>query len=219
MRLRQVLLNFLGNAIKFSAQGRIEVRASRGRPGCQTVVLRLEVSDQGIGIGVEEQARLFRAFSQVDESSTRRYGGTGLGLVISRRIAELMGGDVGVAASPAKAAASGPPSDWARRRTWQGRCRRAGRGAGARPASRLCRPPRAGGGRRSAEPGSGHLPGGERRAGPATGRDRRRGGRARRARRLRCGADGRAHAADERARRHARDTQATPGKARSRSSP
>ena len=100
MRLRQVLLNFLGNAIKFSAQGRIEVRASAVDHDAETMVLRLEVSDQGIGIGVEEQALLFRAFTQVDESSTRRFGGTGLGLVISRRIAELMGGSVGVVSQP-----------------------------------------------------------------------------------------------------------------------
>ena len=100
MRLRQVLLNFLGNAIKFSAQGRIEVRASAVDHDAETMVLRLEVSDQGIGIGVEEQALLFRAFTQVDESSTRRFGGTGLGLVISRRIAELMGGGVGVVSQP-----------------------------------------------------------------------------------------------------------------------
>jgi signal transduction histidine kinase/ActR/RegA family two-component response regulator len=96
LRLRQVLLNFLSNAIKFSARGRIEVRASAVAQDATGVLLRIEVSDQGIGISAEQQALLFLAFSQVDDSSTRRYGGTGLGLVISRRIAQLMGGDAGV---------------------------------------------------------------------------------------------------------------------------
>jgi hypothetical protein len=96
LRLRQILLNFISNAVKFSQHGNIAVRTSVAEQDATGILLRIEVSDQGIGISQEQQARLFQAFSQVDESSTRRYGGTGLGLVISRRIAQLMGGDAGV---------------------------------------------------------------------------------------------------------------------------
>ncbi|MCX7166822.1 MAG: CHASE domain-containing protein [Rhodocyclales bacterium] len=96
MRLRQILLNFIGNAIKFSERGQITVRASAAEEDSLSVLLRIEISDQGIGISTEQQARLFRAFTQADGSMTRKYGGTGLGLIISRRIALLMGGDAGV---------------------------------------------------------------------------------------------------------------------------
>ena len=95
-RLRQILLNFVGNAIKFSAAGQIIVRAGIDDEDRQSVLLRIEVVDQGIGVSDEQQARLFQAFTQADESSTRRYGGTGLGLTICKRIALLMGGDAGV---------------------------------------------------------------------------------------------------------------------------
>ena len=95
-RLRQILLNFVGNAIKFSERGRICVRASVLETDNISVLLRLEVTDEGIGISAEQQARLFQTFTQADDSFSRRYGGTGLGLVISRRLARLMGGDVGV---------------------------------------------------------------------------------------------------------------------------
>ena len=95
-RLKQILLNFIGNAIKFSERGRITVRARIAEEDSQSLLLRIEVADQGIGISPEQQARLFQAFSQADDSSARKYGGTGLGLVISRRIALLMGGDTGV---------------------------------------------------------------------------------------------------------------------------
>ena len=100
LRLRQILLNFVSNAIKFSERGRVAVQASAVERDASGMLLRIEVSDQGIGISPEQQARLFQAFTQVDESSTRRYGGTGLGLVISRRIAQLMGGDAGVSSEP-----------------------------------------------------------------------------------------------------------------------
>jgi hypothetical protein len=95
-RLKQILLNFIGNAIKFSKEGQIIVRAAVAGEDQQGVMLRIEVIDHGIGISPGQQARLFRAFSQADDSMTRKYGGTGLGLIISKRIAELMGGDVGV---------------------------------------------------------------------------------------------------------------------------
>ncbi len=95
-RLRQILLNFTGNAIKFSERGEITVRASLAEEDSHSVLLKIEVTDQGIGINPEQQARLFHAFTQADGSMTRKYGGTGLGLIISRRIARLMGGDAGV---------------------------------------------------------------------------------------------------------------------------
>jgi CheY-like chemotaxis protein/anti-sigma regulatory factor (Ser/Thr protein kinase) len=95
-RLRQILINFIGNAIKFSERGQITVRASPVEEISRSVLLRIEVTDQGIGIGREQQTRLFHAFTQADGSMTRKYGGTGLGLVISKRIAQLMGGTVGV---------------------------------------------------------------------------------------------------------------------------
>ncbi|MBI5110059.1 MAG: CHASE domain-containing protein [Rhodocyclales bacterium] len=100
MRLRQILLNFLGNAVKFSERGLITVDVSAAGQEAENLMLRMEVSDQGIGISPEQQARLFSAFTQADESTTRRYGGTGLGLIISKRIAQLMGGDVGVSSQP-----------------------------------------------------------------------------------------------------------------------
>ena len=99
-RLKQMLINFIGNAIKFSGHGQIGVHASLVEQEASSVVLRLDVSDQGIGIAPEQRARLFHAFTQADDSMTRQYGGTGLGLIISKRIAMLMGGDVGVESSP-----------------------------------------------------------------------------------------------------------------------
>ena len=96
MRLRQILLNFTGNAIKFSERGQITVRATVAEEDSLSVLLKIEVADQGIGISTEQQARLFHAFAQADGSMNRKYGGTGLGLIISKRIALLMGGDAGV---------------------------------------------------------------------------------------------------------------------------
>jgi PAS domain S-box-containing protein len=95
-RLRQILINFVGNAIKFSERGQITVRAVITEQDSGSVLLRIEVKDQGIGISPETQARLFHAFTQADGSMTRKYGGTGLGLIISKRLALMMGGDVGV---------------------------------------------------------------------------------------------------------------------------
>lgn len=95
-RLEQILLNFLGNAIKFSQQGEIMIRARLEAEDENSVLVHFAVEDQGIGLTPEQQARLFQPFVQADDSTTREYGGTGLGLVISRRLALLMGGDVGV---------------------------------------------------------------------------------------------------------------------------
>ncbi len=101
-RLRQILLNFLGNACKFSDQGKITVRVSAVEQDGESVLARIEVEDQGLGISSEQQSMLFQAFTQVDGSMTRKYGGSGLGLVISKRLAKLMGGDVGVVSHEAR---------------------------------------------------------------------------------------------------------------------
>ena len=100
LRLGQILLNLTGNAVKFTAQGSITLRARISEESATDVQLRFEVEDTGIGIADEEQKRLFSAFEQADGSMTRKYGGTGLGLVISQRLARMMGGDVGVSSQP-----------------------------------------------------------------------------------------------------------------------
>ncbi|MDS4030805.1 MAG: PhnD/SsuA/transferrin family substrate-binding protein [Candidatus Contendobacter sp.] len=96
LRLGLILLNFVSNAIKFSERGQITLCVRLETEDEQSVLLRLEVADQGIGLTPEQQARLFQAFVQADDSTTRKYGGTGLGLVIAKRLANLMGGEVGV---------------------------------------------------------------------------------------------------------------------------
>jgi PAS domain S-box-containing protein len=100
LRLEQVLLNFTSNAIKFSEQGPIVVRAHAVRTLGADTLVRFEVRDRGIGIAADELPRLFAPFHQADPSTTRRYGGTGLGLVISKQLAELMGGEAGVDSVP-----------------------------------------------------------------------------------------------------------------------
>ena len=95
-RLGQILLNFTGNAVKFTDQGTVVVRVRVAGESAGDVVLCFEVQDSGIGISPEDLKRLFTAFEQADGSMTRKYGGTGLGLAISKRLAELMGGEVGV---------------------------------------------------------------------------------------------------------------------------
>jgi signal transduction histidine kinase/CheY-like chemotaxis protein len=96
LRLAQILLNLAGNAIKFTERGSITLRARLVEESPSDALLRIEVQDTGIGVSFEDQKRLFTAFEQVDGSMTRKYGGTGLGLAISKRLARLMGGDIGV---------------------------------------------------------------------------------------------------------------------------
>jgi len=102
VRLRQILVNLVGNAIKFTERGgvRIAVRCLRQPEGSPRV--EFVISDTGIGMTPEEVARLFEPFTQADTSATRRYGGTGLGLTISKRLAETLGGDIEVQSRPGK---------------------------------------------------------------------------------------------------------------------
>jgi two-component system sensor histidine kinase/response regulator len=99
-RIRQVLLNLASNAIKFTAEGEVVVRAQLEDTTAEGVVVRFEVSDTGVGIAEEDQQRLFDPFSQADSSTTRRYGGTGLGLAICRQLVSAMGGSLGVRSRP-----------------------------------------------------------------------------------------------------------------------
>ncbi len=102
LRLRQILNNFVSNALKFTARGSVTIRAeSMGREGDKERLL-FSVVDTGIGISAENQARLFQPFAQADSDTTRQYGGTGLGLTICRRLAGMMGGTIGMSSTPGK---------------------------------------------------------------------------------------------------------------------
>ncbi len=96
LRLRQILLNLVGNAIKFSSRGEVRIRVAADSSEHQPATLRFEVRDQGIGLTPRQIEKLFHPFSQGDEDTSRLYGGSGLGLWISRRLANLLGGDVAV---------------------------------------------------------------------------------------------------------------------------
>ncbi len=102
LRLRQIIVNLVGNAVKFSERGEILTELRLAQPAADDELCRLEfrVSDTGIGIPPERLAMLFNPFTQLDSSTTRRYGGTGLGLAISKRLVELMGGEIGVDSTP-----------------------------------------------------------------------------------------------------------------------
>ncbi|MGD9723893.1 MAG: response regulator [Pirellulales bacterium] len=99
-RFRQIVINLVNNAIKFTEQGEVVVRATLDRQSEEQTVVRLAVSDTGIGIPPERHGRLFHSFSQVDVSTTRKYGGTGLGLAITKTLVELMGGQIGFESRP-----------------------------------------------------------------------------------------------------------------------
>ncbi|HMT81112.1 MAG TPA: response regulator [Azonexus sp.] len=99
-RLTQALLNYASNAVKFTEQGAITLRVSAAEQGKSHFMLRFEVSDTGIGIEAKHLGMLFESFHQADGSMTRRFGGTGLGLTITRELARLMGGEVGVTSTP-----------------------------------------------------------------------------------------------------------------------
>ena len=99
-RIRQILLNFGANAVKFTSEGEVVIRVSVLHQNSERVALHFEVSDTGIGIAAEDQERLFSAFAQADSSTTRKFGGTGLGLAISRQLVELMGGRLGLRSAP-----------------------------------------------------------------------------------------------------------------------
>ncbi|ADJ28094.1 EAL domain-containing protein [Nitrosococcus watsonii] len=95
-RIRQILINLMGNAVKFTEQGEVSIEVRLLEKKAKKLVLHFEVRDTGIGIPLEFLARVFEAFSQADSSTTRKYGGTGLGLAICRQLVDLMGGDLGV---------------------------------------------------------------------------------------------------------------------------
>ncbi|MFP4349252.1 MAG: chemotaxis protein CheB [Desulfococcaceae bacterium] len=99
-RLRQVMINLTDNAIKFTKTGEVSVRAALVSENDQEITARFSVRDTGIGIPEDKQAGIFEHFSQVDASTTRHYGGTGLGLTISRQLAAMMGGDIGLKSEP-----------------------------------------------------------------------------------------------------------------------
>jgi signal transduction histidine kinase/CheY-like chemotaxis protein len=99
-RLQQALLNYATNAVKFTEQGTVTLHALKQKETADSVLVRFEVTDTGIGIEPDAMSRLFSTFEQADNSMTRKYGGTGLGLAITRRLAELMGGEAGVVSTP-----------------------------------------------------------------------------------------------------------------------
>jgi CheY-like chemotaxis protein len=101
-RLRQVLTNLVGNALKFTAKGEIVVEAQVASRDADAMAVHFSVRDTGIGISVEQQRKIFEPFVQADSSTTRRYGGTGLGLTVSMRLVEMMGGRVWVESEPGR---------------------------------------------------------------------------------------------------------------------
>jgi adenylate cyclase len=100
MRLKQILLNLLSNACKFTKEGEVALRVRKVADGRDWV--ELAVADTGIGLTAEQQAKLFQEFTQADSLTARRYGGTGLGLALTRKLARMMGGDVTVTSEPGK---------------------------------------------------------------------------------------------------------------------
>jgi CheY-like chemotaxis protein/HPt (histidine-containing phosphotransfer) domain-containing protein len=102
MRIRQILTNLMGNAIKFTQRGGVSVRVSKRNDTATQHELLFAVRDTGIGLAADAAARLFQPFTQADASVTRRYGGTGLGLTICKKLVDLMGGRIGVRSEPGR---------------------------------------------------------------------------------------------------------------------
>src|SRR5262249_44086392 len=100
MRLRQILLNLLSNAFKFTKQGEVKLRVKKIVDARNWI--EIAISDTGIGMSPEQQSKLFNEFTQVDSSTVRQYGGTGLGRALARKLGRMMGGDVTVASEPGK---------------------------------------------------------------------------------------------------------------------
>ena len=96
VRIRQILINLIGNAVKFTHSGEIAVECGPAAEEDDWLPLRFEVRDTGIGISPEARSRIFDSFSQADASTTRRFGGTGLGLSIAKQLVQMMGGEIGV---------------------------------------------------------------------------------------------------------------------------
>ena len=101
-RIRQILVNLVSNAIKFTEQGEVCIMLKKINQEGKNLNLEFSVTDTGIGIDPEKTSYLFKAFSQIDSSTTRKYGGTGLGLAICARLVRLMGGEIGVESTPGK---------------------------------------------------------------------------------------------------------------------
>ena len=102
LRIKQILLNLLGNAIKFTEAGQVSLRVVAVASSAEEERLRFEVTDTGIGVDGETLSRLFQPFTQADIRTTRRYGGTGLGLSICKRLVEMMGGEIGADSEPGR---------------------------------------------------------------------------------------------------------------------
>ena len=100
LRLSQVLTNLMSNAVKFTPHGEVTLRCRVAHAGSDGVDLHFEVQDTGIGMTLEQQSKLFHAFTQADNSTTRKYGGSGLGLAISKRLVEMMSGDMTLVSTP-----------------------------------------------------------------------------------------------------------------------
>ena len=101
-RIRQVLFNLVGNAVKFQETGGVTIGVSHSRPGGGRDILRFDVTDTGIGIEGDKQEAVFEKFTQADTSTTRLYGGTGMGLAICRELVAMMGGEIGVESEPGR---------------------------------------------------------------------------------------------------------------------
>ncbi|MBV2261942.1 MAG: PAS domain-containing protein [Thauera sp.] len=211
LRLGQVLINFANNAVKFTERGSVRIRALLQADLGDTLLLRFEVSDTGIGVEPEQQARLFQSFQQADSSTTRKYGGTGLGLAICRRLAELMGGR-GRRAECAGSRLHLLVHRQAGARPWPNAADRAGRKP--RRHRGVARTKSLAGRGQQAQPASRHGAARQTGAGGGPGRRRRAGAREGAAAALRHRADGHADAGHGRPRSHPKNPcPAGPGQA------